>query len=389
MTTHHHILRPLTITGVLLLASPALGQDLPIPYTEEDRFAFDFPVACTVGKDCIVQNYVDVDPSRRFRDYNCKGLTYDGHRGTDIRIPSLSDMRKGIDVLAVADGRVTAIRADQEDGAYRNGANVSDKPCGNAIIVQHENGYVTQYCHLKKDSLRVVRRQQVAAGQKIAEVGMSGEATFPHLHFEVRKNENAVDPYTGLRASEGCDVVREPLWKIVALPQTEYVRANVLNSGITTETPTAAGIEEGLYAGKVPAPESTRINIYVRTVGLRNGDIEEITLLGPDGTALAQKQARYDGSTQNDNLFILGAPIPGETWQVGAYEAIYTMVRYGTPLVDERIRVNIPFDYTSPTNNAVMSEDQDDPDPTDSTDGFYIPPPPTFDKTLPSSNREQ
>ena len=58
------------------------------------------------------------------------------------------------------------------------------RDCGNAIILDHGNGWETQYCHLKEGSLDVQRSMPVKAGDKIGEVGMSGRTVFPHLHFE-------------------------------------------------------------------------------------------------------------------------------------------------------------------------------------------------------------
>src|SRR6185503_18489146 len=62
--------------GILAaLAQAALAQGAP---------ALDVPVACEMGKACVLQNYVDRDPGPAARDYRCGMLTYDGHKGTDI-----------------------------------------------------------------------------------------------------------------------------------------------------------------------------------------------------------------------------------------------------------------------------------------------------------------
>ncbi|WP_235919060.1 peptidoglycan DD-metalloendopeptidase family protein [Aureimonas psammosilenae] len=66
------------------------------------------------------------------------------------------------------------------------------KEFGNTVLVRHDNGLVTVYGHA--DDLKVKRGEQVKRGQEIATAGMSGDASSPMLHFEVRKNSAPVDP---------------------------------------------------------------------------------------------------------------------------------------------------------------------------------------------------
>lgn len=66
------------------------------------------------------------------------------------------------------------------------------KEFGNTVLVRHENGLVTVYGHASE--LKVQRGQKVKRGDEIAVSGMSGNATSPKLHFEVRKNSAPVDP---------------------------------------------------------------------------------------------------------------------------------------------------------------------------------------------------
>jgi murein DD-endopeptidase MepM/ murein hydrolase activator NlpD len=68
----------------------------------------------------------------------------------------------------------------------------SDPLSGNYIKLQHTNGITTLYCHCSK--LLVQSGQKVRQGDKIALVGATGDATGPHLHFEVRKDNIAYDP---------------------------------------------------------------------------------------------------------------------------------------------------------------------------------------------------
>jgi murein DD-endopeptidase MepM/ murein hydrolase activator NlpD len=63
---------------------------------------------------------------------------------------------------------------------------------GNAVVIDHGNGMATLYGHQSRIGVSV--GQHVAAGQVIGYAGMTGLATGPHVHFEVRINGNPIDP---------------------------------------------------------------------------------------------------------------------------------------------------------------------------------------------------
>lgn len=65
---------------------------------------------------------------------------------------------------------------------------------GRLIIIKHPNGWKTCYGHLSRISPRVKQGSSVKQGELIGNVGSSGLATGPHLHFELRINDSAVNP---------------------------------------------------------------------------------------------------------------------------------------------------------------------------------------------------
>jgi len=67
---------------------------------------------------------------------------------------------------------------------------------GNLVEVAHGSGVITMYAHLSSFSVRV--GQKVASGTQLGRVGSTGEATGPHLHFEVRVRGAAVNPLPSL-----------------------------------------------------------------------------------------------------------------------------------------------------------------------------------------------
>lgn len=63
---------------------------------------------------------------------------------------------------------------------------------GNLVLIRHADGYVTAYAHL--DQVAVRRGETVRRGQSVGQVGASGRVDGPQLHFEIRKDNQPVDP---------------------------------------------------------------------------------------------------------------------------------------------------------------------------------------------------
>ncbi|MFF2775329.1 M23 family metallopeptidase [Streptomyces sp. NPDC058052] len=107
------------------------------------------------------------------------------HSGQDFAVP--------VGTTVKAAGAGTVVKAGPNGGG--------DGPAyGNAIVVKHANGTYSQYAHLSKIQVHV--GQKVAAGQKIALSGNTGNSSGPHLHFEIRTTPNygsAVNPAAFLR----------------------------------------------------------------------------------------------------------------------------------------------------------------------------------------------
>src|SRR5690242_1529733 len=100
------------------------------------------------------------------------GPGYEFHSGQDIEAPF------GAPVMAGASGTVTFV-------GWQNGY-------GQLVIVDHGGGLTTRYGHLSH--IDVEANQIVARGQLLGKVGSTGRSTGPHLHYEVRINDDAVDP---------------------------------------------------------------------------------------------------------------------------------------------------------------------------------------------------
>ncbi len=194
-----------------------------------------WPIDCTTGIDCTI-GYPDIDADGKAA--NCGKPGYKGHEGTDIDI-TFSQMDDGIDVYSALDGEVLWVfdgkydrceypnteNKDCQDPISNPSPNSSDgyRVCtdlgkysqnsddedafwcfdgGNVVVIRHKDShkiFATRYDHLKKDSILVKKGDIVKKGQKIAEVGSSGKATGPHLHFEVwgKTFYDPIDPWSG------------------------------------------------------------------------------------------------------------------------------------------------------------------------------------------------
>lgn len=227
----------------------------------------DWPLAGTPGTTWVTNNYTDLDPSGGLMDWKggsgAAAITYDGHRGYDIDVGSFREM-DGNKVLARAAAYGKVIARDESHGD-RN-TSCSSEPW-NYVAVEHLNGFVSYYGHLKRNSITVDVGDKVYPGDPLGTVGSSGCSTTPHLHFEVRDCNN-----------QWFDPARVPgMWK-VSPAQLEV-------SGIMDVMLRAGGISSSGQI-KNPAPNPTVMTPGTLGIGLsaalRDGD--EVMVLVLNGT---------------------------------------------------------------------------------------------------------
>ena len=157
------------------LPPTSLPSLTPVTEVSCDPFSADF---CISDGHFILQRPIQppandlIDPSYRYG--STANGTREPHHGVEFLNPS------GTPVYAAADG--TVIFAGQDDTAmYAPWANFY----GNLVVLRHDAELFTLYAHLS--NIDVESGQQVFAGDKVGEVGMTGVAIGSHLHFEVRQ----------------------------------------------------------------------------------------------------------------------------------------------------------------------------------------------------------
>ena len=234
-----------------------------------DTVLFDDPMGNggMFGDDQYITNYVDEDPAGSIQDYMCWWVTYNGHWGTDICIPTFYDMDEMITpVLAAADGIVVYTH----DGEFDRRLEWANGAVGNAAVIRHSDDTEGLYWHFKKYSMQVSLGDTVQAGDTLAFVGSSGFSNWPHLHFEVQNpNGYLIDPWTGPCGAD------QTMW------ENQYVHAAMTPSHVTNFISSSYPVPNDPaweYASSENVPNRRHMNIeelwwsLVQTRSLLNTD---------------------------------------------------------------------------------------------------------------------
>ena len=195
-------------TNMLMLAK---NGNLPTPnLTAQVSFAWPLKLKAGLRDPGYhgISGFVDHNPAypNQLKDYMCQNRTYDtssgyNHKGTDYFLwPFEWHKVNGdeVEIIAAAPGTIIG----KQDGNNDRNCNFNNNSW-NAVYVQHADGSVAWYGHMKKNSLTTKAiGQTVATGEYLGIVGSSGNSTGPHLHFEVYRSasyqaSNLIDPYAG------------------------------------------------------------------------------------------------------------------------------------------------------------------------------------------------
>lgn len=246
---------------------------------------FDWPRTST-GSDpgyFGISNFLDHDPDfpDMLEDYDCGDRSYDtdtgyNHKGIDVYSWPFSWLKMDADevqIIAAAPGVIIG----KDDGNFDR--NCSFTGSWNAVYIQHADGSVAWYGHLKKNSLTSKSvGQSVAAGEFLGVMGSSGRSTGPHLHFKIYDSENnLVDPSQGACNSMNADTwwaSQRPYYESGIIKVATHHAPPVFNNG--------CGVAETPNYQQVFAPDQT---VYL-AVYLRDqlaGQQLDLKVFRPDG----------------------------------------------------------------------------------------------------------
>ncbi len=307
-------------------------------------FELAFPVACSPGQDCVIQNYVawGEDPTT---DYVCGTQTYANHNGTDIRILDRTTMAQGVPVLASAAGTVKAVRdgVPDVDVSTIDREAVRNRECGNGVFIEHGDGWSTQYCHMKVGTVAVQSGQQVQAGTVLGQVGMSGLTQYPHLHLVVRKGDQIVDPFVGLAGRESCAAPApgQGLWRDAVAERLAYRPVKLFRSGFSGQPVSQEGVNLDSRSSPIIPAASPVFLFWVRVISLRPEHIIHIEIKGPDGNVVLEHEADRVDRPKAQWITWAGRRGPLLGWPRGTYTGTVTIHDGQTVLAREARQVEI------------------------------------------------
>ncbi len=269
-----------------------------------EEFKVGLPIQCELEKDCYIQSLPDLLETEDTADSFCQGATYDGHKGVDIRLLSLEDIKRNVPVIAPATGTVKAVRDGVKDilmTTPQDRQRVKGKECGNGVVIEHDNGYETQLCHLKQGSIAVQKGIRVNKGDTLGFVGTSGASEFPHVHLSIRKDGQWFDPVSGKKPGSTCNVTSnaETLFDADTIAYFSENTSRLIASGVSGSV-----IEHKQLVIK-GAPKQASIGDeaivgWAWFINLRKGDRIKFLLEGPNGIIseittdpLERKKASY------------------------------------------------------------------------------------------------
>lgn len=327
----------------ILAALAVLGAHSAWAQTTEEQkeeppepFGTVSPIKCPEDVACWIVDYVDRDRSRNALDYKCGLLTSDRHKSTDFAVSDIAAVRLGVPVVATAAGKIVGVRNNMEDRSSepKEKSTSRKRTCGNGVLIEHQEGWTSQYCHLRKDSVTVEVDQEVGEGQIIGMVGLSGQTEYPHLSFTVRHDKAEVDPFVGLESSNECVLGSQQLWKNPSDPVLAYIAPNVIRGGFSDLRPSVKGPAPVIEDRPAMSRQIRSIYLWADFEGLRPHDELWFRIFSPDGNQVLEHKTPIKDHHFGKRVYIEFQKRQ-EIWSGGQYRGSMTLRRrYGAEIKD-------------------------------------------------------
>ncbi len=346
----------MTYSYIAKIAMFTLGAILFLPATAPipsglEPIKLGMPVDCVLGKDCFIQNYVDMEPGEEAKDFTCGPLAYNNHQGTDFRLRNRAALKRPFSALATASGKVVQVINNRPDHDFEEGA-YHALDCGNAVMIDHGGGWVSQYCHLAEDSISVRKGERVKAGQPIGDIGSSGGTSYPHLHYAIRARNATIDPFIGVSPT-GCEAeAAGSLWD--ASIDMFYAESAVLGFGVTQDFPGIEAVKTGNL------PENTDdayapFYIWAHLMGVKKGDTLRFTAFAPEDKIIASERFEIveDKTIFIANIGVEPADVSLGHWPAGDYEGRFAFYRGGEEIGKRSVAFTLPAKPIQPASEKI------------------------------------
>jgi murein DD-endopeptidase MepM/ murein hydrolase activator NlpD len=274
-----------------------------------------------------ISNFVDQNMSypNQLLDHNCGARTYDtaagyNHSGTDIftwPFAWLKMDRSQVPIVAAAPGTIIG----KSDGNF-------DRSCAtaggtwNAVYVEHADGSVAWYGHMKNGSTTPKPvGSAVAAGEYLGIVGSSGNSTGPHLHFELYDASDAlIDPYDGT-----CNSLNDPGWWTAQRPYRDSAVNKLATHSAAPSFPACPNPEVPNLSNHFLAGSSIIFAAYYRDQ--MAGHVSSFSVQRPDGTDWMTWSSTA-GTTYNASYWYYTRTLPASPLGRWNLRVVYQGVTY-------------------------------------------------------------
>jgi len=251
----------------------------------------------------------------------------------------------GVSVLAAADGTVKRTRNGLPDvfaNATRAKA-LKGRECGNGLVIDHGDGWETQYCHMRQGSLVVQTGDIVSRGQRLGDVGYSGKAEFAHLHLSVRHNGETIDPFSGQPQDSQCyspSRIAKGLWDDSAAKILNYPGGQVFAVSFSDAVPVLDALERD-HVGAKPHGKSGQLILFARFLNLRGGDRIRLAIRGPAGFHV-ERMSKPLQRHKATYMAYVGKRRTLPSWPPGQYEGHAQVLRGDTVISEMRSAFALP-----------------------------------------------
>jgi murein DD-endopeptidase MepM/ murein hydrolase activator NlpD len=291
------LLAPAVLAACSESTGPPAGEDV----------AFAAPITGMPMEDVFHGAYIDHDPGSGVRDWACGGKTYDGHRGLDILLRNFQVQDEGVPAVAAADGLVTQVNDGHPD---RNTTWDNGGGFGNYVEISHPGGLSTIYGHLRRGSITVTPGERVGRGAVLGLVGSSGRSNWPHLHFEVRRNGVAVEPFTG-----PCSPTTDSHWAEQLAYQDSFL---VTDAGLTDQPVTQGVLLERPPTVRAYPLDAPGFRFWLQVANQPPGTIR-FELRAPGG-ASSDVVLLPVGASFSMRYLVLDVPVRGARSEAGPWD---------------------------------------------------------------------